>query len=69
MKYNFSFTLFSVLFMLSSTMLSGQPNLNSGFPVAKHGTYVIAHRGAHNGIPENSIPAYQKAIELGCDFV
>jgi len=31
--------------------------------------YVVAHRGAHNSIPENSIPAYQKAIELGCDFV
>lgn len=31
--------------------------------------YVIAHRGAHKGIPENSIAAYQKAIDLGCDFV
>ncbi|MBC8184508.1 glycerophosphodiester phosphodiesterase family protein [candidate division KSB1 bacterium] len=36
----------------------------------KHGgIYVVAHRGAHNTIPENSIPAYQKAIDLGCDFV
>jgi glycerophosphoryl diester phosphodiesterase len=32
-------------------------------------TYVVAHRGAHIGIPENSLPAFQKAIELGCDFV
>ncbi len=31
--------------------------------------YVVAHRGAHQGIPENSLPAYQKAIDLGCDFV
>ncbi len=31
--------------------------------------YVIAHRGAHVGIPENSLPAIQKAIELHCDFV
>ncbi len=31
--------------------------------------YVIAHRGAHNNIPENSLAAYQKAIDLGCDFV
>ena len=30
---------------------------------------MIAHRGIHNGIPENSLPAYQAAIELGCDFV
>jgi glycerophosphoryl diester phosphodiesterase len=35
----------------------------------KNGIYVIAHRGAHNGIPENSLAAYQKAIDLGCDFV
>ncbi len=31
--------------------------------------YVIAHRGAHKGIPENTLAAYQKAIDLGCDFV
>jgi len=36
----------------------------------KHGgVYVVAHRGAHDGIPENTLPAYQKAIELGVDFV
>lgn len=46
---------------LFSQILSANPRNGS--------TYVIAHRGAHNGIPENSIPAYQKAIELGCDFV
>jgi glycerophosphoryl diester phosphodiesterase len=35
----------------------------------KNGIYVVAHRGAHEGIPENSLSAYQKAIDLGCDFV
>jgi glycerophosphoryl diester phosphodiesterase len=40
------------------------------FPKPKNGDiYVIAHRGAHIGIPENSLPAFQKAIDLGCDFV
>jgi glycerophosphoryl diester phosphodiesterase len=40
------------------------------FPKPRHGnTYVIAHRGAHMGIPENSLAAIQKAIDLGCDFV
>ncbi len=40
------------------------------FPQPKNGkTYVVAHRGAHIGIPENSLPAFQKAIDLGCDFV
>ena len=39
-------------------------------PPPKHGgVYVIAHRGAHRGIPENSLPAYRKAVELGVDFV
>ncbi len=39
-------------------------------PPPKHGgIYVVAHRGAHNGIPENSLPAYKKAIELGVDFI
>lgn len=31
--------------------------------------YVIAHRGAHQNIPENTLPAYAKAIELGADFI
>jgi glycerophosphoryl diester phosphodiesterase len=33
------------------------------------GVYVVAHRGAHEGIPENTLAAYRKAIELGCDYV
>lgn len=36
----------------------------------KHGkVYVVAHRGAHIGIPENTLAAYRKAIEIGVDFV
>ena len=47
-----------------------QANVKEYFPKPKHGnTYVIAHRGAHIGIPENSLDAIQKAIDLGCDFV
>ncbi|HQN01451.1 MAG TPA: glycerophosphodiester phosphodiesterase family protein, partial [Candidatus Hydrogenedentes bacterium] len=33
------------------------------------GVYVVAHRGAHQGIPENTLAAYRHAIELGADFV
>lgn len=44
--------------------------LDLPFPPAQHGgVYVVAHRGAHDGIPENTLPAYERAIELGCDFV
>jgi glycerophosphoryl diester phosphodiesterase len=36
----------------------------------KHGyIYVVAHRGVHQDIPENSLAAYQRAIDLNCDFV
>ncbi len=38
-------------------------------PPRQGGVYVIAHRGAHLGIPENTLAAYAKAIELGADFV
>ncbi len=41
-----------------------------GLPLPKNGPiYVVAHRGVHVGIPENTIPAYRKAAELGVDFV
>lgn len=33
-------------------------------------TWVIAHRGAWGpGVPENSLAAFERAIELGCDMV
>ena len=39
-------------------------------PAPRHGgVYVVAHRGAHIGIPENTLAAYEAAIEMGVDFV
>lgn len=29
----------------------------------------ISHRGAHDSLPENSIPAFRKALELGADAI
>lgn len=64
MKY--FLTVFSFLMLTATTALMAQNVL----PPPKNGnTYVIAHRGAHQGIPENSLAAYQHAIDLGCDFV
>jgi glycerophosphoryl diester phosphodiesterase len=41
-----------------------------GLRAPRHGgVYVVAHRGVHDGIPENTIAAYARAIELGVDFV
>jgi glycerophosphoryl diester phosphodiesterase len=30
---------------------------------------IAAHRGVHNDLPENSLPAFKKAIELGIDII
>ncbi len=61
----------SCIFNVQATDLVKQKvEIPSHFRKANNGdVYVIAHRGAHNGIPENSLAAYQKAIDLGCDFV
>lgn len=32
-------------------------------------TFVIAHRGASWELPENTLPAFERAIELGADYV
>jgi len=57
-----------VLFLIFSAKVSAQDKIY--LPKPKQGnTYVVAHRGVHNGIPENTLAAYQKAIDLGCDFV
>lgn len=33
------------------------------------GIYVVCHRGAHEDRPENTLAAYQRAIDLGADYV
>src|SRR5438132_12901007 len=30
---------------------------------------VIAHRGASYDLPENTLPAFERAIEMGADFI
>jgi len=71
MARDFRGALFLLLFFvcLSPRVLAGPEPERARFRQAEHGVYVIAHRGAHDGIPENSLPAYAKAIELGCDFL
>ena len=41
----------------------------TSLPVTKHRCVVIAHRGDHTNAPENTLAAYQHAIEDGADFV
>lgn len=69
MKSRSELYFFLISFLTFGTTLFAQ-NSKEYFPEPKNGTtYVIAHRGVHIGIPENSLPAYEKAIDLGCDFV
>lgn len=63
------FFLLNILLLLFPAVLFCQSNNIKDFRKPNNKIYVIAHRGAHQGIPENSLPAYQKAIDLGCDFV
>jgi glycerophosphoryl diester phosphodiesterase len=55
------------LLLTDACAQNGEPKTAFNRPV--HGTYVIAHRGAHRNLPENTLAAYQRAIDLGCDFV
>src|SRR5260221_13408647 len=47
----------SLLFTLFTLLASAQPKV-----------VVISHRGDHNAITENTLAAYQKAIDGGADF-
>lgn len=38
-------------------------------PPRNGGIYVVCHRGAHEDRPENTLAAYQRAIDLGADYV
>lgn len=63
-------SIFLFILMTGASGLQSQVNMKEcALKKPKNGIYVIAHRGAHKGIPENSLAAYRKAIDLGCDFV
>lgn len=56
-------------FRLAQAFAEGKPVERPDRLPRHGGVYVVAHRGAHEGIPENTLAAYQKAIDLGADFV
>ena len=56
-------------FLLTAIVVSMiSPHLVAQDEAAKR-ILVIAHRGAHQHAPENSLRAIQTAIEIGCDYV
>ncbi|MDT8300151.1 MAG: glycerophosphodiester phosphodiesterase family protein [Sedimentisphaerales bacterium] len=62
-----------IIFLMSITSINCADVKRESIKVLlppKHGdAYVVAHRGAHNGIPENTLAAYEAAIAMGVDFV
>jgi glycerophosphoryl diester phosphodiesterase len=59
--------LVAVLLIALSSNIVAQPL--SGLPAARHAIIVIAHRGDHVEVPENTLAAYEKAIRHGADYV
>lgn len=63
------YAIFFIVLLFASVGFQNVFAVDNGFRKPKQTIYIIAHRGAHQNIPENSLAAYQKAIDLGCDFV
>jgi glycerophosphoryl diester phosphodiesterase len=61
-KYSLAFFLFSIGNLIS---VSGQIKL----PTSKHQFVVIAHRGDHTELPENTLESYKRAIKHRVDYV
>lgn len=64
-------SILSIVVLIGILWACSSPKSTLLKPPRHGGVYVVAHRGAHfeQKIPENTIPAYQKAIDLGVDFV
>ncbi len=71
----FLFTLFVNAYGLNNTLTTS--SFSQGFltlqstplPKTKHKLVVIAHRGSHLKVPENTLAAYENAIKEGADYV
>lgn len=55
------------VFVLSSLAASAQRHV-APLPAAKHRFVVIAHRGDHEHVPENTVASVKEAIRAGVDF-
>ncbi len=57
-------------FTMGVCTTSSAQDPGDAFPEPKNGNvYVIAHRGVHDEVAENTLSAYRKAIGMGGDFV
>ena len=60
--------IFSVFLYFFSNQISAQNKLPS-LQDSKHKLVVIAHRGNHTNVPENTLSAINEAIKYGVDYV
>lgn len=65
----FSYFIICLLGITSLNCTSETLEKDKALSPPKHDVYVVAHRGAHIGIPENTLAAYEAAIAMGVDFV
>ena len=59
-------------FILGLLVITGVWNVNAQvvkFPTVKNKIVVIAHRGNHIKVPENTIASTKEAIRVGADYV
>ena len=68
MKKLLIYCLFLLFCGLSYSVVYAQNGL-APLPVSKNKLVVIAHRGNHINVPENSIASYEEAIKSGADYV
>ncbi len=55
-----------ITYFLRQNFLAPQPK---PLPKTQHKLVIIAHRGSHIKVPENTLAAYQNAINEGADYV
>ncbi len=56
----------SIVSFFSQSFLAPQ---SSPLPITQHKIVIIAHRGSHLKVPENTLAAYGNAIKEGADYV
>lgn len=59
----------SICFILSLFTFQQLYSQHPAIPESKHAFVVIAHRGDHTAAPENTIAAYQNAVNAEADYI
>ncbi|TLV00048.1 glycerophosphodiester phosphodiesterase family protein [Dyadobacter luticola] len=64
-----SFKKTGILFLLITCALNVAAQQHAPLPKSKNKIVVIAHRGNHVNVPENTLASYKEAINCGADYV